>query len=301
MTFLGTRRNRHYEAGIQYYDHGQYELAVRELCQVLSYQGDAMPAEGKLARFYLGESYSSLADSHVQRQNWVAAEECLEKALEINPNYADLHYQLARVYFLTSRFPEALAQIGRALAINPAYARAIYLEGLVLYRSGSVEEGVRRILEAARLEPSYTSVDFDTALDLHRDAKYDEAATVFARVGAMCIDDVAERIRTAKDQMRLGNVAEAEATVRRIIETNPNYPDVHNLMGQIWLVKGEFLKAVNEFKAALVINPRFVAAHVNLGHACRRMGNEDAARQSYKHALALDPDNEEARDSLSAG
>ncbi|MEO5883064.1 MAG: sulfotransferase, partial [Caldimonas sp.] len=47
--------------------------------------------------------------------------------------------------------------------------------------------------------------------------------------------------------------------------------------------------AERELEAALALNPRFVAAWVNLGNLHEQQGDRDRARHAYEQALALDP------------
>lgn len=62
------------------------------------------------------------------------------------------------------------------------------------------------------------------------------------------------------------------------------------------MAAGDHQQAAAEFKEALALNPGYVAAQVNLGHACGRVGSHDTARVPYE----IDPGNPDARESISA-
>jgi Flp pilus assembly protein TadD len=47
-----------------------------------------------------------------------------QKALEINPNYADAHYDLGTVLLQKREVNEAIVQYQKVLEINPEYAEA---------------------------------------------------------------------------------------------------------------------------------------------------------------------------------
>ncbi|MCC6485671.1 MAG: tetratricopeptide repeat protein [Armatimonadetes bacterium] len=299
MSHFGMTRNRHYEAGVEYLDHGQFDLAIQELQRVVDGTTIANEAERKLARFHLGEAHTALAEKHAQRQQFESAEKDLKHALSINPHYADLHYQLARVYYWTDRLQESTQEVTRALEINPTFAKALFLRGLLLYRKQDRQGALNLFRQASELELAYCGGDLEKAFELDSQGDYESALDAFARVGEMSVDEVGELIRLAREQLRLGNIPEAEKNLRDALATNPNYADVHHLMGQVWLAQEKYLKAVNEFKTALLINPQFVAAHISLGVACRAMGNEDAARAAFQRAVSIEPGNEEARAHLS--
>jgi len=298
MTLLGTRRNSSYEAGMQHFDHGQYEMAIARFRDVLACESGALPGERKLAEFYLGEAYGALAEVHVQQQSWSSAEESLRHALEIHPEYADLHYSLAKVCYMTARPADAEKHLVMALEINTGYARAAFLQGLVRYSNGDRDEGLARMREAAAMDQSFRLGDMQRGLNMHQAGDYAGATDAFARLCEMQMDRVGDLTREAKEALRSGDLVTAEKAVREALCTNPDYPDLHNLMGLVWLAREECLPAVNEFKCAILINPRFVAALVNLGKACRKMGNEDAALAAFKKAEALEPCNEDIQELL---
>ncbi len=45
----------------------------------------------------------------------------MKKAVRINPQYADLHYNLALLYSDRRRYEEAASELRKALRINPSY------------------------------------------------------------------------------------------------------------------------------------------------------------------------------------
>jgi len=299
MQILGVASNPHYEAGLSYLDQGQLEMAVIELGKVASGAAGATRGQVKLARFHLGQAHQQLAERHIQRNQWTAAEEHFREALQINPHYPDLHYQLARVLCSTDRLTEALKEVRQALGLNARYARAIALEALILYRQGDRDRALERARESVSLEPGLDPEALRLAEERHAAGDPDGAAASLAAMAETSVDELADLLRSAREKLKAGVIAEAEVFAREAVRLNPDYPDVRNVMGQVHLAKGEYLQAVNEFKTALQRNPVFLAAVINLGRACRAMGNEDAARDAFRKALVIDPDNEEVRTLLS--
>jgi Flp pilus assembly protein TadD len=57
-------------------------------------------------------------------------------------------------------------------------------------------------------------------------------------------------------------------------------------------------EAVDQFRAALELDPKNVAAYTNLGNILARCGKLEAAIVCYRNALALDPHLAEARNNL---
>ena len=59
-----------------------------------------------------------------------------QKALEINPNYAEAHNNLGNALLQKGQVDEAMAQYQKALEINPNYAEAHNNLGDALFKKG---------------------------------------------------------------------------------------------------------------------------------------------------------------------
>jgi tetratricopeptide (TPR) repeat protein len=74
----------------------------------------------------------------------------MERAVRLNPRYADLHYNLALLYSDRNRYEKAIAALKKALRINPNYLFARINLG-VLYEDqkkwGEARREYRKILE----------------------------------------------------------------------------------------------------------------------------------------------------------
>ena len=69
------------------------------------------------------------------------AERSFKKALEIDPNSAQAHYQLGKLYLQQRDFVKAEQFLERALALDPALFRAYYQYGIACIRNGKTEKG----------------------------------------------------------------------------------------------------------------------------------------------------------------
>jgi TolB-like protein/Tfp pilus assembly protein PilF len=112
-----------------------YALAYSGLADSYFYRGywfgrmaprEAMP-KAKAAALRALELDSALAESHVSlalvslffEWDWPAAKRELQRALELNPNYATAHHAYSILLAITGCKPEAIIEAERALAIDP--------------------------------------------------------------------------------------------------------------------------------------------------------------------------------------
>jgi len=66
------------------------------------------------------------------------------------------------------------------------------------------------------------------------------------------------------------------------------FPDVWNMMGQIYHHQGEFAKAIKSFETALELNDNYVEAKFHLAVAYSEIGEYDKAQELYDAARKID-------------
>lgn len=110
--------------------------------------------------------------------------------------------------------------------------------------------------------------------------------------------DAASGILSVLDPfVAIAAAAEAEplkATIlaRRMIRAHhPDAKWAHNLIGLIRVDQGDAGAAMEEYRAALALDPAFLPARVNLGNALMQAGDRAGARAEYAEVRRRDPDN----------
>jgi hypothetical protein len=86
-----------------------------------------------------------------------------------------------------------------------------------------------------------------------------------------------------------GDREEAAASYRRAISLKPDLYDAHNNLGAILLWTDHLAEAHASFEQAVALKPEHAEAHHNLSTALAELGRHDAALASCRRALALDP------------
>ena len=103
------------------------------------------------------------------------AQRAYRLALALKPGVLWGHYQLARIYFVEGRMPEALAEIDAELAANPANLRSLYVRGLIEMTQvnlAAAETDFTRFIAWAPLEWGGYN---DLAFVLAKEGKYRES------------------------------------------------------------------------------------------------------------------------------
>ena len=95
-----------------------------------------------------------------------------------------------------------------------------------------------------------------------------------------------------------GNLAQAEALYKQVLQALPNQPDALHLLGLIAKQKGDLKTAAQLMRKALAVNPSYVEAYVNLGATLQELGDLTNAADCYRKAIALRPNYAEVHSNL---
>ncbi len=243
----------------------------------------ALQADPKLADVFNNLGRALLKDGQLDK-----AEEFLRKGLELESGYADLYLHLGVVYYRRDNFLEALQNLMRALEINPTYFDAHYYLGQTLLRS-YLAEFQHEAFPALASRPKRALEHLDRAANLYRPmandafqqgktafeaedfesaAKYFEKAYKEASAKMDLTFDHEFYLKfmyggKGKDNQFIGGYVEQ---LQAALRDYPEYPDLHNNLGIAYLImcRNLFLKALDEFRQALRINPNFKKAEKNL-------------------------------------
>ena len=104
------------------------------------------------------DAYNELGIIHTQLGRFAEAEQALSAAIEADPQYAAARNNLGVLYGKLGRNEDAEAQFRRALEDDPGYVEALRNHGLTLAALGRLGEAERALQKAAELEPGDAQV-----------------------------------------------------------------------------------------------------------------------------------------------
>jgi len=105
-------------------------------------------------------------------------------------------------------------------------------------------------------------------------------------------------VHRALPLIRKGELRLAEATLDRAWELDPRNPQAMAGYATLYIAKKEGERAAKWAKKAVRKRPRRAAYHILYGDALQLGGDTEAARQSWRKALSIEPGNKAARSRL---
>jgi serine/threonine protein kinase len=178
----------------------------------------------------LAEAYSSMYEWYDGNSMWLSkAIEVNQKALELEPRSLEAKFGIAMVYFHHRRFSESKRTIDEILKENAEFFPGHLRLGMIAEFSNDVETALKHYQRAAELKPydedAYiflTGVykrQGDIAAAEHAALKVIE---ITSRKLEASLDDIIVMSRLAEAYARFGSREEANATLRRVLELEPN-------------------------------------------------------------------------------
>jgi len=138
-------------------------LALSEALQELVPPNDAFPKARTAANRALeldetlAEAHASLA--HVKFQydrDWMGAEKEFNRAIELNPNYANTHHWYALSLLWMGRPDDAMKEIKRAQELDPLSLVINANWGFILASAGHYEEGTTQCRKTLDMDPNFS-------------------------------------------------------------------------------------------------------------------------------------------------
>ncbi|MCI0621205.1 MAG: tetratricopeptide repeat protein [Acidobacteria bacterium] len=110
--------------------------------------------------------------------DWKGAENTMRRALELDPNNVDAHYNSAVLLMAQGRFPDALSEIQTAEQLDPLSQQVQSTFGKILFNAGKSEEAILRLKRAIERNPRNAQAHTYLAQIYEQMGKYSEALAI---------------------------------------------------------------------------------------------------------------------------
>jgi len=238
------------------------------------------------------ESLVSQGISLMRSGDFEGAVEKLRESIRANPASSAAHYNLALALLRLQRNSDAIEELQRVTALAPQIAPAHYNLALLLEESGRVPEAIEQLREFRALNPGdpagvvhlisdhFKEGDSTKALSLAREAlAQSQELKLQAQLGTLLAQN--------------GQAREALQPLENVLRSAPDAVAVMPYLGRAYLETGQAEKGLAVLHQALKLNPEedhaSVTLNLLLGVAEADLHGAAAARPYIEKALRLDP------------
>lgn len=217
----------------------------------------------------------------LSRDNFAGAANYFDKAVEIDPNYAEAWYQSGFCYGMIGKHVEALKASKQAARLRPNWAETHVNIGASSFALGQFKEAAEAYRTAAKLDESNADTQYALGLSLGKLNRTDEEILAYKRTIALKPDyaNALEKIGVAYFKQK--RYADAIQSFEALKTYKPE-AKTYNYLGESYLETGKTQESLEAFNNAVSYNPDFEKARYNLGRAYIKLGDLDSASVQYE-------------------
>lgn len=204
-----------------------------------------------------------------------------ERAVEIDPDYAEAWYQAGFCYGMLKMHQEALKASRRAASLKPDWAEAWLNVGTSSFALGQFKEAVEAYRQATKIDSSNPDAYYALGLALGRLNRQDEEVLAYRRAISIRPDHTGAIERLGIAYMKQRKFSDA-IQVFELLKNYKHDGSVYNYLGECYLELNKVSEAIESFNSALSFDPTFDRARYNLGKAYLKAGDRNAAITQYE-------------------
>jgi tetratricopeptide (TPR) repeat protein len=216
-------------------------------------------------------------------------------AIQFKATHANAYRGLGIALLHADRLDESVRALRRAVDLAPRDAEAANNLGVVLLRLNDIDGAIQTLTEAVRLNPKLIKAHVSLAQAYQRARRTDAARTETQRVAELTAEQrsfgrAMVLTQSARQHLKANRTAEAISALREAIALRPEFVDGHFELGRALLETGaDPREATGEFRRVLNLDPARADAHFNMGLAFLKLGERSRGLDELRTAVSMAP------------
>jgi len=219
------------------------------------------------------------------------------QAIKLDKDFQPAHYNLGAVLYDLARFDEALKAYEVALApvekdfakgkeVAPAHARAYLNLGAIFLQRQSWDRALDAYSKAARLDPSLAAAHYNVGFILYHLGRNPEAYQAYERAVKLDPALPLSYLHLGLIDFGAGNMENAARWLEQGLPklSGEDRKKALLALGPAYRALGDLPRAAESYRAALAEDPQDVSALVGLGRLLRQQGKLEEARPLLEKA-----------------
>lgn len=259
---------------------GRYEDAVTEYKMAIWYDNLNISA------------YSALCLCYEECGDLDSAIEIYQKLINIQPDVAEYHGNLAHILYMKGDIQNAVAHYQNAIMLNPNPAWTSLIAQTLGYVHQDVDKNLDASIAAYQTAYTLTPEDMEIYINIgsafYDKGDYDNALSVYRKALDLQPQNAKIHCNLGYLHWGKGDIDDAIKEYELAIRYDKNYDIAYNNLGVIYLDDlGHVKKAADFFQSAIDCNPNYALAYYNLARSTAIMGDKIEAAKLYQLAMNI--------------
>ncbi len=239
------------------------------------------------------ETMGYLSDLYIQINDMTAANEMLQRMIQLEPTLVRSYLLLAHVCFMQSNYAEMKEVAEKAVQIDSENPAAHFLLGKAEHELHNDIMTIAHLTKAIVLKDDYTEARLLRAEVLLNMMQLNDAAEDINAILEHEPDEEATLLLRGKLKEAQNKEEEAEADYRNIIELNPFNEQAFLYLGQLYIKQEKATEAIELLDEAIELNPNFAKAYQERGRAKLMNDDQKGSIEDAQKAMELSPKENE--------
>jgi len=185
------------------------------------------------------------------------------------------------------------------------YADLLNLLGVIYHQEGQFNKALEAFGEALKINPDYLEANLNLAVLYNDLGQYAQARKLYKRLGKRSKQAPIDPILNGKlsnqhavlgqTYFRLGRYDEAIDEFRKALVSNPKYADIRTHLALALRETGDLAASIKELRCACRDKPKYHEARVQLGLSLYIKGQKKAATLEWQRILKQNPKHTKAQ------
>lgn len=193
---------------------------------------------------------TNIGSEFILRGNLQEAVKYYRQAIQISPDYAEAHANLAVVLESENRFEEAAIHYRRVVQLRPDDTEVHYKLGKILSAQGKSEEAAGEYEIVLEAEPNSFEAHYNLGNILKSHGELDKAVSHYYKALTVKSDDADTHNNLANALRQQGKTDDAISHYLLAIRIKPDYATAHSNLGYVLMDKGQLDEAIVHIEQA---------------------------------------------------
>ena len=239
-----------------------------------------------LTRGETPQGLKAQGNQHFLANQLEAAQACYEKAIKLDPNYADAYVNLSAIYQKQAHYVEAKQALKQALTLQPRLWQAHLNLGLMADTLAQPEEAIQHYQQLLALVDSTPDIpQTDIINACHRLANL-----LLGNDKELQADNIEACHRLANLLLEHDQEAQALPVLHRLLTTQPNNGTIYQDIARAHYQLGQVNQAIEALLQALKLTPNNTDLHIKLYFSYAHLRDYERAGQHLKLTREIEPE-----------